>query len=335
VSNVLDGLLAKIDDPALKVAIADEVGRLRDTKQFGLVFERHLPETAKLTNHPVRRDARVQRRAQGEQANGIVTAVADGKATVTWEDGETEQVPADELVVVARFGEPIYPGLKSLGRVARGGDKPFHTVINAENYHALQLLQFTHSGKVDVIYIDPPYNTGKKAEWRYNDRWVSSDDTFRHSKWLSFMDRRLRLARDLLRRDGLLLISIDDNELHHLRALCDAVFGEDRWMATFVWRTDGNIDNQAKIKINHEYIVCLSPSPDDFAVSATIDPNTKPDSKLHSPEIRNSVVKNGPKNPVSEIEIPAGFPASFDEGSILRAMTSGRSSTRTSSSPEV
>lgn len=315
-ANVLDGLLSKIDDPSLQTAIAEEVERLRDTKQFGLVFERHLPETAKLTNHPVRRDALVQRRGQGDQPSGVVQSVSEQKATVAWESGETEHVPTNELVVVARFGEPIYPGLRSLGRIERGGDKPCHTVINAENYHALQMLQFTHRNAVDVIYIDPPYNTGKKAEWRYNDRWVSSDDAFRHSKWLSFMDRRLRLARDLLRGDGLLLISIDDNELHHLRCLCDSVFGEDRWLATFVWRTDGNIDNQAKIKTNHEYIVCLSPSPDDFSVSATIDPNIRPDSKLRNPEIRNSVVKNGPKNPVSEIEIPAGFPASFDEGTI-------------------
>lgn len=79
-------------------------------------------------------------------------------------------------VVVAEFRDPIYPGLVSTGKVERGGDKPFHTVINGENYHALQALLYTHEGKVDAIYIDPPYNTGAR-DWKYNDHYVDSDDT--------------------------------------------------------------------------------------------------------------------------------------------------------------
>jgi len=100
---------------------------------------------------------------------------------------------------VAEFRDPIYPGLVSTGRVERGGDKPFHTVINAENFHALQLLLYTHEGKVDAIYIDPPYNTGAK-DWKYNNDYIDADDSYRHSKWLAFMERRLKLARRLLRR---------------------------------------------------------------------------------------------------------------------------------------
>lgn len=252
VSNVLDGLLAKIDDPALQAAIVDEVERLRDTKTFGLVFERHLPETVKLTNHPARRDALVQRRAQSDQPNGIVTAVADGTATVAWEDGETEQVPADELVVVARFGEPIYPGLKSLGRIERGDDKPFHAVINAENYHALQMLQFTHDGKVDVIYIDPPYNLG--GDLTYNDKRVAKDDAFRHSKWLSFMDRRLRLARDLLKPTGAIIVAIDDTEQAHLRLLMDQIFGEQNFIASVVWQ-GGRKNDSRYVSVGHDYML--------------------------------------------------------------------------------
>ena len=256
-SNVLDGLLAKIDDPALKAAVADEVERLRDTKQFGLVFERHLPETAKLANHPIHRDALVQRRAQGEQPTGVVTSVSNGNATVDWEDGSAEQIATDELVVVARFGEPIYPGLMSCGRLERGGDRPFHTVINAENYHALQMLQFTHRASVDVIYIDPPYNLG--GDLTYNDKRVAKDDTFRHSKWLSFMDRRLRLARDLLKPTGAIIVAIDDTEQAHLRLLMDQVFGERNFIANLVWH--GGRKNDARyISVGHDYMLIYARS---------------------------------------------------------------------------
>lgn len=257
-SNVLDGLLAKVDDPALKAAIAGEVARLRDTKQFGLVFERHLPETAKLTNHPIRRGALVQRRASGEQPSGTVTAISSGKATVAWEGSETtEQVAVDELVVVARFGDPIYPGLKSLGRIERGGDKPFHTVMNAENYHALQMLQFTHAGKVDVIYIDPPYNLG--GDLTYNDKRVAKDDAFRHSKWLSFMDRRLRLARELLKPTGAIIVAIDDTEQAHLRLLMDQIFGEQNFLASVVWQ-GGRKNDSRYVSVGHDYMLVYARS---------------------------------------------------------------------------
>ncbi len=90
----------------------------------------------------------------------------------------------DDLVVVAEFRDPIYPGMRSTGRIERGGDKPFHAVINGENYHALQVLLYTHEGGVDAIYIDPPYNSGAK-DWKYNNDYVDSDDNYRHSKWLA------------------------------------------------------------------------------------------------------------------------------------------------------
>jgi adenine-specific DNA-methyltransferase len=114
-------------------------------------------------------------------------------------------------VVVAEFRDPIYPGLVSTGKVERGGDKPFHTVINAENYHALQALLYTHEGKVDAIYIDPPYNTGAR-DWKYNNDYVDSDDAYRHSKWLAMMERRLKLAKRLLNpEDSVLIVTIDES----------------------------------------------------------------------------------------------------------------------------
>ena len=130
--------------------------------------------------------------------------------------------------MVAEFRDPIYPGLVSTGKVERGGDKPFHTVINAENYHALQTLLFTHRGKVDCIYIDPPYNTGAR-DWKYNNDYVDGDDLYRHSKWLAFMERRLLLAKELLNPDdSVLIVTIDEKEYLRLGLLLEQMFPDAR-----------------------------------------------------------------------------------------------------------
>lgn len=131
-----------------------------------------------------------------------------------------------DLVVVAEFRDAIYPGLVSSGRVELGGEKPHHVVLNAENYHALELLLFTDRGKVDVIYIDPPYNTGAK-DWKYNNDYVEGDDLYRHSKWLAFMERRLQLAKDLLNpEDSVLIVTIDEKEYLRLGLLLEQTFPE-------------------------------------------------------------------------------------------------------------
>ena len=105
--------------------------------------------------------------------------------------------PWMDLVVIAEFRDTIYPGLVSTGKVEQGDDKPFHTIINGENFHVLKALTYTHRGKVDAIYIDPPYNSGAK-DWKYNNDYVEGDDLYRHSKWLAMMERRLELAKNLL-----------------------------------------------------------------------------------------------------------------------------------------
>jgi adenine-specific DNA-methyltransferase len=152
-----------------------------------------------------------------------VLKVIDGTATLAGADGK-EIVPVAELVAVAEFGEPIYPGLKRLGSIDRGGAKPAHVVIKGENYHALQALQFTHAGKVDCIYIDPPYNTGAR-DWKYNNDYVDGDDAYRHSKWLAMMQRRLLLSRKLLRSDdSVLIVTIDEKEVNRLALLLDQTF---------------------------------------------------------------------------------------------------------------
>ncbi|GAA2642588.1 DNA methyltransferase [Paractinoplanes durhamensis] len=125
-------------------------------------------------------------------------------------------------------GEPIHPGLVSTGKIELGGDKPFHAVINAENEHALRALLFTHRGRVDCIYLDPPYNTGAK-DWKYNNHYVADDDRYRHSKWLSFMERRLLLARELLNpADSVLIVTIDEKEYLRLGLLLEQTFPDGR-----------------------------------------------------------------------------------------------------------
>lgn len=139
---------------------------------------------------------------------------------------ETAEHAVDDLVVVAEFRDPIYPGLTSTGKVVRGGEKPFHAVINAENFHALQMLLYTHEGKVDAIYIDPPYNTGAK-DWKYNNDYVDADDAYRHSKWLAFMERRLKLARRLLNpENSVLIVTVDEHEVHRLRLLLEQTLAD-------------------------------------------------------------------------------------------------------------
>ena len=137
---------------------------------------------------------------------------------------ESTSRTVDDLVVVAEFRDPIYPGLVSTGRIELGSDKPFHTVINAENYVGLQALLYTHEGKIDAIYIDPPYNSGAR-DWKYNNDYVDSDDDYRHSKWLAMMERRLKLAKRLLNPErSVLIATIDEKEVHRLGLLLQQLF---------------------------------------------------------------------------------------------------------------
>ena len=141
---------------------------------------------------------------------------------------ETVEAATADLVVVAEFRDYIYPGLVSTGRVERGGDKPFHTVINGENFHVLEALTYTHRGKIDAIYIDPPYNTGA-SDWKYNNNYVEEDDLYRHSKWLAFMEHRLKIAGQLLNAtNSALIVTIDEKEYMRLGLLLEQMFPEAR-----------------------------------------------------------------------------------------------------------
>ncbi|MEO6851549.1 MAG: site-specific DNA-methyltransferase, partial [Mucilaginibacter sp.] len=133
---------------------------------------------------------------------------------------------------------------------------PNHILVEGDNLHALTALSFTHEGQIDLIYIDPPYNTGNK-DFKYNDTFVDKEDTFRHSKWLSFMEKRLKIAKTLLSEKGTIFISIDDNELAQLKMLCDEVFNEDNFIEYFSWtKTSTPPGLSKKSRKTVEYILC-------------------------------------------------------------------------------
>jgi adenine-specific DNA-methyltransferase len=153
--------------------------------------------------------------------------------------GSEDARPIEELVVVRDFGESIYPGLKIVGQISEGSSKPCHTIINGENYHALETLLYAMQGQVDVMYLDPPYNSGAR-DWTYNNDYVDSNDTYRHSKWLSFMEKRLVLGRRLLKDDAVMVVTIDENEVGRLGVLLDQLFpSADITLVTIVINTKG------------------------------------------------------------------------------------------------
>ena len=223
-TNIIDGLLARVPDKGLRDALSREVDRLRDTKDFGLVFERHIPENVRLTSYPVKRGVTVQERTGTSDTTWLVRKVADGKATLMNPEGDELARPVEDLVVIRQFGEPIYPGLRPVASLDQGGDKPHHLVINGENYHVLETLLYAFEGSVDCIYIDPPYNSGAR-DWKYNNDYVDTEDAYRHSKWLAFMERRLALAKQLLNpEDSVLIVAIDEKEYLRLGLLIQEMF---------------------------------------------------------------------------------------------------------------
>lgn len=243
----VDNLIERIPDPHLRAQIAEEVAKLVEHKDFGLVFQRHLPEDLEVPGTRPRRGDMVRLRADPEKQNHVVLATKDGRVTIIAVDAAKQTIDGskpsvhayDDVVVVKDLSMPVYPGLQVIGEINRGGDKPTHVVIEGENYYTLETLLYTHERKVDLIYIDPPYNTGAD-DWIYNDRFVASTDAYRHSKWLSFMERRLIHAKRLLKDTGVMIVAIGDDEHHRLRMLLDQVYGEQNFVGNIVWQGGGS-----------------------------------------------------------------------------------------------
>jgi len=257
----LDDLVAQVKDQRVRGELQIALAELRKRQRFGLVYEEHIPETSALFGFPVRVGSIVQHRHEAEAKSLYRVTSLSGharKATIVPVDGGDEtSIFAKELLVVKRFGEPIYPVLTPLGATSRGGDRPFHAIINGENFHSLQLLTYLLEGQVDCIYLDPPYNTGAR-DWKYNNQYVDASDGWRHSKWLSFMEKRLRLAKRLLKKDGVLIVTIDEHEVHHLGMLLERLFSEYlRYMITIVINPKGT--GKANLSRVDEYAFFVVP----------------------------------------------------------------------------
>lgn len=291
--------MARIDDLLTQARALDpDLGRelaaaIKERTSFGLVFEDHLPEAVEMPMVPVQEGSFVRilpprgSTTQPEPDVYEVVEVSGDELLLTPENQgadtdeaggeviETVTASRKDVVAVARYKDTVYPGLCLDGQVdTEGAKEPVHAVINAENSHALRMLGFTHREAVDTVYIDPPYNTGSNS-WIYNDRYVSGDDSFRHSKWLSFMDRRLTLARDLLKETGVIVVAIGDDEHHRLRMLMDKVFGEHNFISNVVWH-GGKKNNARFVSNSADYMLIYAKDKTEWAASG-VKPTEAPD----------------------------------------------------------
>ena len=229
----INDLIARIKDPELRMRIEKEVKNLTKQKKFGLVFENHIPEMTLLYDYPISRGCKVICKSDddkklSEDILWEVKKISKGKATcVHTVTNEELTFIVSDLICVAKNGEPIYPCLKFIDSVQKAPDSDlWHTLIEADNYHALQLLAYLYPGMVDCIYIDPPYNSGA-TDWKYNNNYVDGNDSYRHSKWLAMMESRLQLAKKLLNpQESVLIVTIDEKEYHHLACLLEQIFPE-------------------------------------------------------------------------------------------------------------
>ncbi len=253
---LLQDLIQQIDDPVLRERIMQETDKLIKQKKFGLVFEEHLPECTPLYDVSIRVGCKVALKTG--YVSDIYTVLKIDGNTVLCDRRETHEqkmFPLSDIVAVAEFGEPIYPTLKPLDFVENAPDSDlWHTLIEADNYHALQLLEYLYAEKVDCIYIDPPYNTGAK-DWKYNNDYVDSSDAYRHSKWLSMMEKRLKLAKKLLNPDdSVLIVTIDEKEYLHLGCLLEEIFPEARIQMASSMINPANVARVGEFGRSGEYI---------------------------------------------------------------------------------
>lgn len=216
----------------LNPELARQIKKYVKDHSYGLVFENNLPEAVRLYKKTVcAGDVVNVLPPRGEFENEenfipwVVKNIKDGVATIE-HDSETKNVDIEDLVVAVSYRDVIYPGLHEVDRIERGNpDDPYHMVINAENYHALEALTYSYAGKVDCIYIDPPYNKPNARDWKYNCNYVDQNDQYRHSKWLNFMERRLKLAKQLLNHScSALIVTIDEVEFLRLGLLLEQIF---------------------------------------------------------------------------------------------------------------
>lgn len=227
----IDQYIERIPNTELQEQIREEVARLTKKKRFGLVYENHLPDNVLMPEVTIRRGTKVALR--GNTPNDVyeVQEIEGDNAVCRHLVSFADKIfPLGDLVAVAQLGDVIYPYLKPMDSVENAPDSDlWHTLIEADNYHALQTLTYLYPGMVDCIYIDPPYNKPDSHDWKYNCDYVDGMDAYRHSKWLSMMEARLKIAKKLLNpNDSVLIVTIDELEYHHLGCLLEQMFPEAR-----------------------------------------------------------------------------------------------------------
>lgn len=250
------------DVEKLNPELAREIRKYVKSHSYGLVYENNLPDAVRLYKKTVAvgdsvniLPERGQEETDANKAVWTVKSIDNGKATLV--NGlESCEAALEDVVVIVGYKDVIYPGLKEIDRIERGNpDDPYHMVINSENYHALEALTYAYAGKVDCIYIDPPYNKKDTKDWKYNCDYVDGNDQYKHSKWLTFMERRLKLAKQLLNpKDSVLIVTIDEVEYARLGLLLEQIFPEARiQMVSSVNSPQGN---QRKMQFSRidEYI---------------------------------------------------------------------------------
>ncbi len=182
--------------------------------------------------------------------NDIENELKRKKYGLVWENHEekTDKEIEDKI--------PVFKEDNTL-EIKKGNTKSTNFIIEGDNLHSLYLLEKTHKNKIDLIIIDPPYNRGLN-DFVYDDNYIDKTDAFKHSKWISFMNKRLKIAKRLLKDNGVIFINIDDNEFAQLKLLCDDIFGEENFISCFPWHNRTSIQNDTDISINHEYIIAYA-----------------------------------------------------------------------------
>lgn len=319
---LLQDLIQQIDDPVLRERIRQETDKLIEQKKFGLVFEEHLPECTPLYSMPIRVGSKVALKT-GYVSDIYTVLRIDGDNAICErrETHEQKTFKLDEIVVVAEFGEPIYPTLTPIDVVENAPDSDlWHTLIEADNYHALQLLEYLYTGKVDCIYIDPPYN-GRQKDWKYNNDYVDPGDQYQHSKWLSMMKKRLHLAKKLLNpKDSVLIVTIDEKEYLHLGCLLEEMFPEARMQMI-----TSRINKKASTRVGQfarcdEYIYMLQFG--DIGIQKSkysmldVTDNSNPESKeAKTDTIWNSMLRRGAEGSSRQESPNLFYPVWIDEKS--------------------
>ena len=302
----INDLIARIQDSDLRTRIEKEVKDWAKQKKFGLVFEKHEPEMTLLYDYPISRGCKVIRKSDDDKklSDDILWEVKEinrGKAVcVQTATNLEEHIRISDLICVAKNGEPIYPCLKFVDSIQNAPDSDlWHTLIEADNYQALQLLAYLYPGLVDCIYIDPPYNSGA-TDWKYNNNYVDGNDCYRHSKWLAMMESRLQLAKKLLNpQESVLIVTIDEKEYHHLACLLEQIFPEaNMQMVSSVTNHAGTSRDYEFSRVN-EYIFVLR-----FG-SAVIVPLTTNEKRSDS-VLWDTLRRHNPKN-VRDAQHPNQF----------------------------